>query len=145
MSRYEFKQSNQQDIASVKSLLMLSDLPFEDIDDHYEHFITAKENNSLIGVIGLEHYSSIGLLRSLAVDPNHRNSGLGKNLVNELITYSHSLFIQELYLLTTTADTFFEKFGFTRIDRNNVPVEIKSTKEFESICPVSAICMNKEI
>jgi amino-acid N-acetyltransferase len=145
MNNFEFKKSNQQDITTVKALLMQSDLPFEDIDDHFEHFIVATDNNSLTGVIGLEHYSSIGLLRSLAVEPGHRNSGAGTNLVNEMIAYSRSLCIQELYLLTTTAAAFFEKFGFIKIDRNNVPVEIKATMEFKSICPVSAICMKKEL
>jgi amino-acid N-acetyltransferase len=145
MNNVKFKRCIQQDIKNVKVLLRQSNLPFEDIDDHYEHFIVATDNNNLTGVIGLEHYSSIGLLRSLAVVTDYQNRGLGTDLVNKMIAYSRSISIKELYLLTTTADTFFKKLGFDAIERNCVPVEIKSTLEFKSICPVSAICMKLEI
>jgi len=145
MRDYHFEKCSPEEKGHVKVLLKNAKLPFEDIDAHYGNFILAKDNKNIIGVIGLENYSSVGLLRSLAVAPDYRNGGLGKMLVNRMITFSRSLCIKELYLLTTTADTFFKKLGFGVIERGNVPDEITLTTEFKSICPVSAICMKREI
>jgi len=44
-------------------------------------------------------------------------------------------------LLTTTADGFFQKQGWKVIHRNEVPEKIKTSTEFASICPSTAICM----
>ena len=49
--------------------------------------------------------------------------------------------IEQLYLLTTTAEKYFYKFGFQAIDRVDVPKEILQTKEFKDICPLYAITM----
>ena len=53
--------------------------------------------------------------------------------------------IKQLYLLTLTADRFFEKECFERISRESMPEAIQNTTEFTSICPVSSVCMKKEI
>jgi amino-acid N-acetyltransferase len=53
--------------------------------------------------------------------------------------------IKTLYLLTTTAEGFFLKRGFLRIEREGVPAEIRSTEEFKSLCLATALCMARQI
>jgi N-acetylglutamate synthase-like GNAT family acetyltransferase len=53
--------------------------------------------------------------------------------------------VKELYLITTTADGYFEKQGYERVSRENVPVEIAQSQQFSSICPSSAVVMKKGI
>jgi len=50
-----------------------------------------------------------------------------------------------LYLLTTTAETFFVRCGYEVIDRAAVPEEIRATAEFRDLCPASSLCMKKRL
>jgi amino-acid N-acetyltransferase len=52
---------------------------------------------------------------------------------------------QHVALLTTTADVYFEKKGFRRIDRSTLTGPVTQSVEFTSACPSSAVCMMKEI
>jgi N-acetylglutamate synthase-like GNAT family acetyltransferase len=53
--------------------------------------------------------------------------------------------IRELYLLTTTAETFFAKRGFLRAPRDSAPPAIRATREFSGICPASSAFMSKRL
>jgi amino-acid N-acetyltransferase len=61
------------------------------------------------------------------------------------LAYAHLQGIKELYLLTNTAEGFFSKIGFNKVERDNVPDSIRATKEFQSLCPSTAACMAKRI
>ena len=52
---------------------------------------------------------------------------------------------QALYLLTTTAEGYFPKFGFERITRAEVPPSVQASVEFATACPASAIVMRKRL
>jgi amino-acid N-acetyltransferase len=129
-------------IDGVKRLLKNSDLPYKDIDGHFANFIIAITKGEMTGVIGMEDYGNIALLRSFAVEKEHRSNGVGKLLLQRLFSISKQKGIKELYLLTTTADGYFSKFGFKKVDREQLPEKIKSTAEFKSLCPVSSVCMS---
>ena len=53
--------------------------------------------------------------------------------------------IHDLYLLTTTADEFFQKPGLEKIDREQTPQEIRKSRQFSDICPESAVIMHLKI
>jgi len=46
--------------------------------------LVATERGAPVGVVGLESYATKGLLRSLAVDPQHRCRGPGARLVDAI-------------------------------------------------------------
>src|SRR2546430_8204610 len=48
-------------------------------------------------------------------------SGIGRQLVEQLLERAEEAGIDELYLLTTTAENYFPRFGFTRTTRAAVP------------------------
>jgi amino-acid N-acetyltransferase len=48
-------------------------------------------------------------------------------------------------LLTTTAERYFPRFGFERVDRKDVPESVRASVEFTSACPSSAIVMRKSL
>ena len=83
----------------------------------------------------------MGLLRSVAVVPNYRGHYIGQTLVDGLLQAAEHNGLTALYLLTTTADEYFERIGFERIARDNVPDEVKQTGQFSTICPDSAVVM----
>jgi N-acetylglutamate synthase-like GNAT family acetyltransferase len=49
--------------------------------------------------------------------------------------------VASLYLLTTTAEPLFARWGFRRIERDAAPAAVRATKQFASLCPSSAVMM----
>jgi len=98
---------------------------------------------SLIGVVGMERFGARALLRSLAVAPSYRQRGMGHQLVARLEREAQADGVEQLVLLTETAEKFFSASGYEVIDRRHVAEEIKQSAEFRSLCPASAVCMSK--
>lgn len=99
--------------------------------------------NALQGMVGLELYGAVALLRSLAVAESKRGSGLGSDLVDcaEQQAVKHGA--KTLYLLTTTAEDFFLRRGYAPAKRSGAPTAIASTSEFTVLCPLSSAFMMK--
>ncbi len=95
------------------------------------------------GVVALEHFGSKGLLRSLAIAPQYRQRGFGRELVLRLEHDAEADGVEQLVLLTETAQPFFRTLGYDVIDRRYVSKELAQSAEFRSLCPASAVCMNK--
>lgn len=53
--------------------------------------------------------------------------------------------IEELFLLTTTAEKYFPRFGFSSTSRSAVPTAIKASAEFQGACPDSAVVMTRRV
>ena len=130
--------------AAVKKLLSESGLPIEDITaQHLHHFFGCGSGLELEGVIGLELFGEVALLRSLAVASPRRGTGVGSGLVAHAERHARDQGVQSLYLLTTTAEKFFLRRGYARIPREDSPAAIKTTTEFSGICPTSSAFMVK--
>jgi amino-acid N-acetyltransferase len=61
--------------------------------------------------------------------------------VRALLVHATARGFRELYLLTTTAEEFFPRFGFERIGREEVPAAVRESVEFRESCPASATVM----
>lgn len=132
--------------SSVKQLLSEANLPIADITaQHLPHFFGCSQGSDLVGVIGLELHGKVALLRSLAVAPGRRGTGLGSRLVAHAERHAWENGVKSLYLLTTTAEAFFLRRGYARAPRENAPAAIQGTKEFSGICPVSSAFMVKHL
>lgn len=75
------------------------------------------------------------------MQPAWRAHGLGAALVRALVDTADARGIDALYLLTTTAESYFPRFGFVRIARERVPATLRQTVEFTSACPATAVAM----
>jgi amino-acid N-acetyltransferase len=134
------------DESAVKQLLSESGLPVADITaQHLQHFFGCGSGQELEGLVGLELYGEVALLRSLAVAAAHRSAGLGSRLVAHAERYAQDHGVKSLYLLTTTAESFFLRRGYIKIPREEAPAAIMSTKEFAGICPLSSAFMVKQL
>ena len=140
-----FRFAENNDLSRIHEFLEEVSVPHYDIDKHISNFFLAEEDTELIGICGIEIMNNTALLRSLAVKAAARNNGIGKLLLNKVKNYAKLNNIKKLFLLTTTASKFFKNTGFTGINREQVPPEIKNTKEFRNMCPSSAICMAQKI
>ena len=135
------------DKEKVLNLLSAAELPVEDLtNEKMKNFMVAKvKDEAIIGVVGVEMYRKIGLLRSLAIHPAYRGKGVGRRLTRKIESFGRHCGIKTLYLLTTTAADFFSKMGYKVTQRDKVPESIAKTQEFKSICPVSAVCLFKRL
>jgi amino-acid N-acetyltransferase len=132
--------------STAVALLQAQGLPVSDItDEHLEHFFFIGSDGSPTGLVGLEIYGSDALLRSLVVGENARGKGLGSALTDHAEQYAVSKSVRSIYLLTTTAETFFKRLGYQCIDRSQAPSSIERTREFASLCPASSMFMVKSL
>ncbi len=125
----------------VATFLAGAGLPANDLPEDLPHFFKAEIGNALAGTVGLEMYGRFALLRSLAVSERFRSQRIGEQLYGAALKYAVENGVRELFLITTTADRYFAKFGFAGIDRETAPPEIRQTAQFRDICPSSATVM----
>lgn len=133
------------DVPAIAALLREAELPHEDFAAHLAHFLVARRVDEVVGAIGFERHGRAALLRSLVVAPARRGAGLGGRLVSRLTAEARRNGVTRFYLLTTTAEAFFAKRGFQKIARRRVPARIAATREFKSLCPLSAVCMTRPL
>jgi amino-acid N-acetyltransferase len=132
--------------SSVKRLLSEAQLPISDITtEKLQRFYGYESTGEVIGIVGIEVFGAVGLLRSLVVDPRHRSEGIGSALVEIAEDFALEEGVKTLYLLTTTAEPFFLRRGYTRVSREAAPPEIQATSEFSSMCPISSAFMIKKM
>ena len=141
----EIRVATRRDLPAVESLLSASDLPLEGVKENFSSFVVAEDDGIIAGAIGLEKFGSVALLRSAVVAREHRGSGVGRRLVEKILEYAEAEGIEELFLLTTTAENYFPRFGFERTTRSVVPPAVKTSAEFQGACPDSAAVMKRRI
>ena len=139
------RPARQDDLPRVEALLRASDLPLDGVAEALPTFVVAEHDGRIVGVAGLECCQENALLRSVAVDPEWRSRGLGRQLVTRVISEAERRGISALYLLTQTAEHYFPSFGFQKVSREVVPDDVRATGEFQHACPASATVMAKPL
>lgn len=129
------------DVSAIKRLLEANNLPIAGVDDHWRTFLVARDGNKIVACGGSEAYRVAALIRSVAVLPEYRKHGLGRRLVRQLLDRLAARGLREFYLLTATAEEYFRKRGFKKIEREEVHPQLLASREFQDACPASAVCM----
>lgn len=132
-------------VPALQRFLTDMKLPVSDLPADLSGFTLAFDGDELVGAAGMELLGRIGLLRSVAVAETHRSKQLGRQLFAAALDHARGHGVQEVFLITNTADAYFEKNGFQRVDRGEVPDEIAETAQFSGLCPSSAVVMKKRI
>jgi amino-acid N-acetyltransferase len=107
--------------------------------------VVARRGSRIVGVAALELYADGALLRSVAVDPSAQGQQLGHRLTEAALQMARAHAVPAVFLLTTTAEPFFRRFGFQSIARADVPASVHASIEFRSACPASAAVMRKQL
>ena len=141
----QIRNATSADLSAVETLLTASDLPLDGVKDNFASFVVAEDEGAVAGAIGLEQFGPVALLRSAVVSAEHRGNGVGRRLVEQLLKHAEEAGIEELYLLTTTAEKYFPRFGFTRTARSAVPDAVRASAEFRGACPETAVVMKRRV
>lgn len=141
----EIRSATERDRDAIHALLSVAGLPTADLDTAHARFVVADDGSAVLGAAAIEPYGTTALVRSVVVSPTARNRGLGQALVRKLEEFARAEGFAQLVLLTETARIFFERQGYTVIDRASAPAAVHASAEFRSLCPASATCMSKAI
>lgn len=137
--------ATDKDLATIKSLLKQDNLPDADINTDSINFFKLISDKSEIGISGIELFGNLGLLRSVVINKKYRGQDFGKMLIASTEEKAKQLNLKYLYLLTTTADGFFNKMGYQKLGKTHAPEAIKNSNEFSNLCPDSAVLMVKKM
>ena len=139
------EQATPRDLPQVRMLLERHHLPLDGVDELAPTMIVARDGPNVVGVAALELYADGALLRSVAVDPDVQGQRLGHRLTDAALELAHEHGAAAVFLLTTTAERFFPKFGFEHVTRADVPESVQASLEVRSACPASAVVMRKRL
>jgi amino-acid N-acetyltransferase len=139
------ESATEDDLPEIHALLDRLHLPVAGLEKHLATMLVAREGGQIVGTVALELYADGVLLRSVAVEPRRQRKQLGHRLTEAALQLATSHGASAVFLLTTTAEGFFPRFGFERIRRDQVPSSVLESVEFQSVCPASAIVMRKPL
>ncbi|GFE84085.1 hypothetical protein GCM10011487_60850 [Steroidobacter agaridevorans] len=145
MTTTQVRTATLNDSTRIIALLQANSLPTSDLAECRPEFVVIEDGDELIGTGGVQVFGDAALVRSVAIAKGRQNGGLGSSLLDALERHASALGIRELVLLTQTAEQFFTRHGYTRVERASVPRLIQATAEFRSLCPASAVCMSKRL
>ena len=143
MSGITITRAQMDDLDVVEALLEREQLLLDGLREHVDHLLVARSGNRVIGCAGLEVYGDAGLLRSVAVEAEHRSSGAGSALTRAALDEAARSGIAVVYLFTKSAERFFPRFGFEIVDRADVPATVQSSVEFAHVRCAGAVVMRK--
>ncbi len=87
-------------------------------------FTIIEDNGSFVGGGALHIiWEDLAEIRALAIKPQYHGQGIGKQLVNVLITEAKELGIPQVFALTYQVD-FFKKCGFQEVVKEKMPQKV---------------------
>jgi arsenite methyltransferase len=119
------------DVRTIQAILGDAGLPLDGL--RFEDALLVLEEEVSVGTVALERYGPASLLRSLAVTPDRRGSGLGTRLTRAALEVAGNSGSSDVYLLTASAKEFFERIGFAPVSRGEAASAVPS-KEFDLGC-----------
>jgi amino-acid N-acetyltransferase len=138
--------ATHRDREELEALLASADLPLEGIAAVYpEGFAIARVGDELVGAAGVELHGEHALLRSVVVAPAHRGRRIADVLVADRTTWASTNGARTLWLLTTAAEDYFARLGFTRVARAALPGALAASTQLELPACSTAVAMTKPI
>jgi len=100
--------------------------PLSEICEDIRNFFVCEIGGEIVGCCALQpSWIDLAEIRSLAVDERYQGKGLGKKLVKVCLEDARSLGIRKVFALTNSPG-FFERLGFERIPKEELPHKIWS-------------------
>ena len=141
----DIERALARDAHDVLRLVEESQVTTDGLLDHLRTILVARLGHRIVGTAGLEIHSDGALLRSVAVSSDVRGRGVGTVLVESALHMAEELNVRDVYLLTFTAENYFQRFGFQSLDRGDVPASLRASVQFTHACPSTALVMLKRL
>lgn len=120
------RPAGPEDAGAVARLLEASGLGPQGVDERLEGTLVADVDRRIVGTAAVERSDGDALLRSVAVDPDHRRGGLGSLITAHAVRLAKESGARSLYLVTATAEGFFSSLGFESVgDAEGLPEHLR--------------------
>lgn len=127
----QFRKAVMADTEAIYELIQLNaelglmlPRPRISIYENLQSMTVIDDQGTIVGVGGLHIlWSDLAEIRSLAIAPEKKGLGLGKELVSLLVKEAHRLGIPRVLSLTYQVD-FFKKSGFTIVAKESLPQKV---------------------
>jgi N-acetylglutamate synthase-like GNAT family acetyltransferase len=131
---------------ALGSALAKAGLPVEDIRAPEHLFWRFETHDGIpVGFGGLELHTRDALLRSVVTLPPLRRKGVAAAIVAHIETEAALRHCRSIWLMTPTAQPFFERLGYTKCDSSEIPESIRTTPEFSSLHQAGTESMTKRL
>ena len=102
--------------------IMLPRTEFE-LSENIRDFSVIYSGSRMVGCGALHFYSpTMGEIRSLAVDPEWKTHGIGRRIVEALLTEAEAYSLDAVFAFTYV-DDFFRRMGFHEVERGELPLK----------------------
>lgn len=131
---------------ALSAALAAEGLPVDDLREPGRAFFAYfTDRNTLAGFGGFETHGDHALVRSIVVLPGYRGHGLVWQIVPAVLAQARRAGARHAWLLTESAEPVFSRLGFSPADRNSVPAQIGSTRQFSVLCDERATLMHRPL
>ncbi len=129
----EIRNAKISDVPRIRELVNyyaeLDRMLFRSMADIYENlqtFIVADVDGKVIGCCSLEVvWSDLAEIKSLAIDKNYQNQGIGKKIVATAVQNAFEIGVLKVFALTLEPQ-FFVKAGFEIVEKETLPMKVWS-------------------
>jgi amino-acid N-acetyltransferase len=129
--KFPIRAARLEDVPGIYSLLkhysdrgVLLPRPQSDIYTSLRDFYVVDDGGKIIACAALLIYTrELGEVRSLAVDPAYKKSGLGNRIVNRIESDAGGLGLVKLMALTYVVE-FFEKLNYRVVEMSELPEKV---------------------
>ncbi|WP_067996238.1 amino-acid N-acetyltransferase [Nocardia pseudobrasiliensis] len=124
------RRARTSDVPAIKDLVdryagkILLEKNLVTLYESVQEFWVAETNGHLVGCGALHVlWADLGEVRTVAVHPEAKGRGIGRLIVDQLVTIARELQLRRLFVLTFEVD-FFSRHGFVEIDGTPVTAEV---------------------
>jgi len=137
-----FERADLGDADGIRRLLSSVGLSHEGVEHRLDRTLVCRDGQDLAATACLEPLGDSGLLRSVAVRDDLRGSGLGMLITAAALGEGRGLGITQFALFSMTAPAFFERLGFRKVERDELPEAVRaSSHAMDEECARSATAM----
>lgn len=127
------RNAKVSDVKEINSIISdfagLDRMLFRSMANIYENiqtFTVAEHEGRVVGCVALSvMWADLAEVKSLAVSREMNGKGVGRKLVDRAVQQAKELGINKVFALTLEP-VFFEKVGFSRVDRKKLPMKVWS-------------------
>ena len=141
----ETRTALPDDLPGIEALLAECELSTDGVREHLDRFRVALLGGEIVGCAGVERYDDAGLLRSVATRTSCRGRGVATGLCRQVMETSGGEGIRTLYLLTETAERYFQRLGFQTIPRESADERLTVSSQFQGGTCRSAVVMLRSL
>lgn len=123
---------NKMDIVAIHDFLSnhsgwSNNIPIEKVQtsiDNSLNFGLFHQGNQIGFARVISDYATIAYLGDIYVLDNYRGQGLSKKLMDAVMSHPNLQGLRRWILLTSTADWLYEKYGFTKLPKPEIYMEL---------------------